>query len=201
MSQFQLVLASASKGRQMVLDKCALAYQKKPADVDETALEGESAIDLVQRLSILKAQTIAQSLNGSFLVIGSDQVGLVDQTILTKPLNHEKATEYLRLCRNREIHYFTGLCLYDVAAQSYEYVLDTSVVQMANYSDADIERYLQEQKPYFCAGALQVEGVGISFIKNIQAKDPNTLIGLPLIDLQHLLEKKQLHLLDFVAQK
>ena len=60
-------------------------------------------------------------------------------------------------------------------------------VRFRDYSDAQIERYLEREQPYDCAGSARCEGLGIALIAQMRGDDPNALIGLPLIALTEML--------------
>jgi septum formation protein len=47
--------------------------------------------------------------------------------------------------------------------------------------DEEIERYLQLEQPYDCAGSAKCETLGIALLDAIDSDDPTALVGLPLI--------------------
>ena len=53
--------------------------------------------------------------------------------------------------------------------------------------NSEIENYLLKEQPYQCAGAFKSEGLGITLLEKLYGRDPNTLIGLPLISLIKML--------------
>ncbi|HBK57605.1 MAG TPA: septum formation inhibitor Maf, partial [Xanthomonadales bacterium] len=55
--------------------------------------------------------------------------------------------------------------------------------------DAEIERYLDREPAYDCAGGFKCEGLGIALFDAIDSQDPTGLIGLPLIGLSALLRR------------
>ena len=79
----QLVLASTSPFRKSILEKLGIPFDCHAPEVDETPQPGETPTQLVERLSIAKAQAIATHLQQG-LVIGSDQVAVIDDEILGK---------------------------------------------------------------------------------------------------------------------
>jgi septum formation protein len=68
-------------------------------------------------------------------------------------------------------------------------------VNFRELTDDEIERYLQKEQPYHCAGSAKSEGLGIALIQRIQGDDPNALIGLPLIALIDMLKKQGVKIL------
>ncbi len=85
----ELILASTSPWRRMLLEKLGLPFECAAPDVDETPLPEESARQLVARLAQAKAQSLA-SRYPHHLIIGSDQVCVLDGEITGKPHTEEK---------------------------------------------------------------------------------------------------------------
>lgn len=186
MTHPSLILGSSSPARLALLQRLQIPFTQMSPDVDETALPGEKAEDLVLRLAKAKACAIP---NTDALIIGCDQVGVLDNTILCKPLTHEKAAQQLRLMSNQRIRFLTGLCLLDTRNNHYQLALETYDVYFRSLSDEMIEAYLQKEKPLHCAGSFQAEGLGITLISKFQGDDYTALIGLPLIRLVDMLSK------------
>ena len=185
----QLVLASTSVFRKTLLQKLGLRFECTAPNVDETALSGESAQQLVQRLALAKAQAVAKQYPQA-LIIGSDQVALQDQTIIGKPLTHKRAVAQLQHASGRSVTFYTGLCLYNAPTNTHETLCEPFKVHFRSLSDTQIERYLQAEQPYQCAGSFKSEGMGISLFRKLEGDDPNALVGLPLIRLVELLQRQ-----------
>src|SRR6478736_3364410 len=105
-----ILLASSSLYRRAILAKLGLAFDWASPDIDESALEDESPDALVQRLSLEKAEALA-SANLDKLIIGSDQVAVLGNSILGKPHTHERAFEQLSTASGQTVIFKTGLCL------------------------------------------------------------------------------------------
>lgn len=188
MSQ-QLVLASTSPFRKQLLEKLHLQFETAKPDVDETALDNESAIELVERLAIAKAQAITP-LYDNALVIGSDQVCVNENKILGKPGNYENAFAQLQAASGKRITFYTGLALVNSATGTVQSLVEPFHVQFRVLSEQMISNYLNTEQPYNCAGSFKSEGYGIALFDALEGKDPNSLIGLPLISLINMLEKE-----------
>ena len=91
----RLVLASSSPYRRELLARLRLDFTTHSPDIDESALPGESAIQLSLRLASAKATAVANRF-GDALIIGSDQVALLEGRILGKPGNYAAAAAQLR---------------------------------------------------------------------------------------------------------
>lgn len=158
-------------------------------NIDETALNGETPIELVERLAIAKAQEIAKT-NPNALIIGSDQVALHGQEIVGKPHTHERAVEQLKTASGKKIELYTGLALVNSETGTIQSEIVPFSVHFKQLSDSTIERYLQKEKPYNCAGSVRSEGLGVALFEKFEGDDPNALIGLPLIRLVAMLENQ-----------
>lgn len=187
MENYQLVLASTSPFRQQLLEKLSLPFRTQSPICDETPLPGESPQDLVLRLAQTKAESC--SLTQPSLVIGSDQVCVIDGEIVGKPLSREQAIQQLLSQSGKSIDFYTGLAVFNSQTGQTLSKLDTFRVHFRQLSQAQIEYYVDVEQPFYCAGSFKSEGLGIALFERLEGKDPNTLIGLPLIDLVDILEK------------
>ncbi len=190
----KLVLASTSRYRKSLLEKLGLPFETFAPEVDESPYPGESPAALVSRLSRAKAEAVAAVLENA-LVIGSDQLAVVDGEVLGKPGTEEKACAQLALLSGREVTFLTGLCLASAGASADEaprevgFTLVETPVRFRSLSSKQIEDYVAREQPLDCAGAFKSEGLGIALFERIGGEDPNALIGLPLIALCGMLEQ------------
>ncbi|MCW8874601.1 MAG: Maf family nucleotide pyrophosphatase [Gammaproteobacteria bacterium] len=187
-AQPQIVLASTSPFRRELLSRLCIPFEIVSPAVDESQLPGETPEVMVQRLSEAKARAGAAQFPRA-LVIGSDQVAVVDDEVLGKPGDHELARAQLQKLSGRTVSFLTGLCLYNAANGIAETRLVPFRVRFRTLDEARIERYLQREQPYNCAGSFKSEGLGITLFKAMEGDDPTSLIGLPLITLTGLLAK------------
>jgi len=184
----KVVLASSSPYRKEVLARFGLAFQVQSPDIDETRLDGESATALVERLSIAKARTIADTLNHG-LVIGSDQVCVLGDQILGKPRDHSDAVQQLTNASGREALLHNGLAVIDAeSGKTLSKIVSVRVVYR-ELQLAEIERYLKADQPYQCCGSLKVESLGIALLSSIESDDPNAITGMPVIALLSMLRE------------
>ncbi len=188
-----LVLASTSPYRRLLLERLTAKFICDPSQVDESSQPHERADDLAKRLALSKAQAVAARHPNS-LVIGSDQVAVFDGTILGKPRNHARAAAQLTMVSGRRVSFYTAVCVLDTRSQQRHEHQDITYVRYRLLNATEIERYLQVEQPYDCAGSFKSEGLGISLLDAIESDDPTALIGLPLIGLCRLLRDCGLHL-------
>lgn len=189
----QLILASTSRYRKALLEKLALPFECAAPEVDESPLPGEPAEVLVARLALAKASAIADRFDQG-LIIGSDQVCVCDGQILGKPGTVEKAVAQLMAAQGRSVTFHTGLCVLDAASGRAEQLVEPFTVHFRTLDEAALRRYVEAELPLDCAGSFKCEGMGIVLFKGLEGRDPNALIGLPLIGLIELLARHGLTL-------
>nr|WP_278990877.1 nucleoside triphosphate pyrophosphatase [Plesiomonas shigelloides] len=184
--QPKLILASTSPFRKQLLEKLGIPFQCANPDIDETARPDESAEQLVVRLAQEKARAVA-TLYPEHLIIGSDQVCVLNGHITGKPLTVERAEEQLSLASGQCITFYTGLCLYDSRSGQYQSHCEPFHVHFRSLSAAEIHAYVAKEQPLWCAGSFKCEGLGITLFERLEGDDHNALIGLPLIRLNQML--------------
>ena len=194
----QLVLASTSPYRRELLARLGVPFEVAAPDVDETPLPGESPDDTAQRLSILKARAVAEKLPDA-LIIGSDQVALLEGRQLGKPGSHENAVEQLRSMRAKTLEFHTALTLLNARTGRAQTANVPVRLVMRDYTDAQIDAYLRKDQPYNCCGSARSESLGIALIARYETEDPNALVGLPLIKLTEMLANEGLDVLTWPA--
>ena len=180
-----LILASSSSYRKSLLQRLNIEFSCSSPDVDESALAGEPATALAERLALVKAQTVASQFPNT-VVVGADQVAELNGTILGKPGNHQQAVKQLTAQAGKRVLFHSGLAIVRIQADGemqQHSLINTTEVTFRPLSQKQIEQYLLTEQPYDCAGSFKAEGLGISLFTSIKSNDPTSLIGLPLIDL------------------
>ncbi len=186
MKEQTLILASSSKYRRELLERLHLPFSVYSPDVDETPNIGESPIQLVNRLSHLKARFISEKHPNAW-VIGSDQVADFHGAAIGKPLTHERALAQLQLMQGQTVVFRTGMCLMQKDSNTTLYTNVDTEVTFREFDEATLENYLRTEQPYDCAGSAKAEGLGIALLSAIKSNDPTAIIGLPLIELSGFL--------------
>ncbi|MGR6874956.1 Maf family protein [Pseudomonas sp. HK3] len=190
----RLVLGSSSPYRKVLLEKLDLSFDCDSPDIDETPLKDEQPKDMVARLAKAKAQAIAQR-HPQSIIIASDQCATLDGHIIGKPGNHEGAIEQLKNASGRTVTFYTSLCVFNAGTNQYKETVEPFYVYFKELTDGQIENYLKKEEPYNCAGSFKSEGLGISLFERLEGNDPNTLIGLPLIQLIKMLGEFGVHVI------
>ncbi|TLX21806.1 Maf family protein [Thermomonas fusca] len=176
----QLTLASTSRYRRELLERLRLPFAVARPEVEETALPGETPLALATRLAKAKAQAVARTLAGDGWALGSDQVADLDGRPLGKPGGRDGAIAQLRAMSGGVVRFHTALCLAHPDGRALA-AIDLTGVRFRALADAEIERYVDAEQPFDCAGSFKSEGLGICLFESIDNRDPTALIGLPLI--------------------
>ena len=175
-----LVLASTSVHRRQLLERLGLPFECAAPGVDEAPLAGESPAALAARLARAKALAVARERHDA-IVIGSDQVALRGEQVLGKPGDAERCRAQLAASSGCELTFLTAVCVVAAGgAPTFEHI-DRTIVQMRVLDDAEIARYVAQDRPWDCAGGFKAESLGIALASRIETVDPTALTGLPLI--------------------
>lgn len=175
-----IVLASSSQYRRGLLDRFLDEYQAISPDVDESNPEGLAPDALVTRLARQKAEAVSANARDA-LIIGADQVAVLDDRILGKPGNHQQAVEQLMAASGQAMRFLTAVCILDPVSRSRFEHTDITTVRFREYDRRLAESYLRHDQPYDCAGSFKLEGAGFVLFEAVNTDDPTALIGLPMI--------------------
>lgn len=189
----QLILASTSRYRAMLLERLQIPFETAAPDIDESALDGEHPAQTAERLSAEKARIIAAR-HATGLIIGSDQVAYMGNQSFGKPGTAERAIEQLRQMRGQTVTFHTGIALINARTGHCQIRGVPTHVRFRALTDSEIERYVAREMPIDCAGAAKVESLGITLLEALSGDDPTALIGLPLIALSDMLRAEGIEL-------
>jgi MAF protein len=182
-----LVLASSSPYRRELLSRLRRPFEWAAPSIDESRQAGEPAEQLVRRLAREKAAALAGQF-AAHLIIGSDQVAVLDGQVLGKPHDFPRAHAQLSAASGKSVTFLTGLALLDSRSGACQVDCIPYTVHFRTLDAEQITRYLQAEEPYDCAGSFKAEGLGISLFRRTEGSDVNSLIGLPLIRLVEMLD-------------
>jgi septum formation protein len=182
-----LILASSSPYRRDLLQKLRIPFTCIKPEVDETPLQNEAPEQTALRLAQDKARKVAIDYPEA-LIIGCDQVATFEGLQIGKPMTHANAFKQLQMMRGKTVIFHSALCLFNAKTGHMQADNIPYAVTFRQLTDAQIERYLQLEQPYDCAGSAKSEGLGIAVIEKMTGDDPNALVGLPLIQLVTMLQ-------------
>jgi len=187
-NQATLILASASRYRKSQLLQLVNNFECIPAEIDETALPGEVAADMVERLALAKAHEIAANRHDA-IVLGSDQAAVLGDRILGKPGNVENARRQLAQCSGNSVSFETAVALVQHSTGLEKLTRVTTLVEFRTLSAEEISRYVARDNPVDCAGSFKIESAGSSLFEKVVSEDPTALVGLPLIATARMLRQ------------
>lgn len=207
-SNIEFVLASSSKYKIEVFKKLNIPFSTLSPDVDESPLINEKADELVLRLAQTKAETAlamarqTQSVGkysqaSATYYIGVDQVATFDGQIIGKSHCLENAIVQLSCFAEQSVTFQTGISL--VSSNNVIHsCLEPFEVKFKKLTQKQIKNYLVSEQPFDCAGSFKCEGQGILLFENLNGRDINSLVGMPLIAFQELCLKFDIDLFDLI---
>ena len=184
--QRPLVLGSTSRYRHELLARLNVPFVVAAPEVDETPLAEETPRDLALRLAVAKARAVARQ-HPQAVVIGSDQVADLDGRPLGKSGGRAAAIAQLSGMSGRVVDFHTAVCLR--RGDDEQLAVDLTRVRFRSLATDGIERYVDAEQPWDCAGSFKCEGLGIALFEAIESRDPTALVGLPLIALSGMLRQ------------
>jgi len=187
MKVHNLVLASSSEYRKILLKKLQLNFISASPNINEAALTNENPADQALRLAHCKAKALAIAYP-NHLIIASDQVAIIGNMQLHKPGNKKTAIQQLQQSSGKCVKFYTSICILDTHSNTYKSDIEISSVYFKTLTDQQIKNYVLFEQPFNCAGSFKSEGLGIALFERIESDDPNALIGLPIIKLINLLK-------------
>lgn len=182
----KIVLASTSPYRRELFARFGLPFSQLAPGVDECPLAGEPPAALATRLSEAKARALAHCCPDA-LIIGSDQTAVCGGLALGKPGNFAAARVQLQRLSGQTAHFYTAVTVLNATSGKAASRTAITEVVFRTLAPTEIDRYLEREQPYDCAGSFKAEGLGIALFKALRSDDPTALIGLPLIQLRELL--------------
>ena len=176
---YKLTLASTSSSRRQLLQQIGLTFDCCSPDADETVIASETHRQRALRLSHLKATSITP-MQPDHWILGSDQVASCDGQLLRKPLSKENALRQLQLSRGKWVNFYTAFTLHSQQT-TFSELIEARLRFRADSTDAELMRYIDIDEPIYCAGSFKTESLGPLLFDEINASDPTSIQGLPLI--------------------
>jgi septum formation protein len=182
----EIVLASTSTYRRVLLDRLGLPFRCLSPRCDEESEKGQEsdARRLAERLALAKAASL-QADEPDAVIIGCDQLVSLHDRIFGKPGTVARAIEHLSTMAGRTHQLFTALVV--VYRERIIHHTDVTTLRMRSLSQAAIERYVAADQPLDCAGSYKLESQGITLFDRIETDDHTAITGLPLLALVSIL--------------
>lgn len=175
-----IFLASSSQYRRGLLDRFLDEYEAVTPNVDETNEDGLPPQELASHLARKKAEAVSTTARQA-LIIGADQLAVLEDRVLGKPGDHQRAVEQLLAASGKTVTFLTAVCILDPVGRTRHEHVDKTTVRFRDFDRRLVEVYLRHDEPYDCAGSFKIEGAGFVLFESVDADDPTALIGLPMI--------------------
>jgi septum formation protein len=175
-----IFLASSSLYRRGLLDRFLDEYEAVSPNVDETNEDGLEPRELASHLARKKAEAVSTNARQA-LIIGADQLAVLEDRVLGKPGNHQRAVEQLLAASGKTVTFLTAVCILDPVGRTRHEHVDKTTVRFRQFDRRLAEIYLRHDEPYDCAGSFKIEGAGFVLFESVDTDDPTALIGLPMI--------------------
>jgi septum formation protein len=183
-----LILASTSPYRQSLLARLGIPFSCHAPQVDESPLAGETTVEQTRRLALAKAENVAATFPGDF-VVGSDQLAEIAGVSIGKPGNEEKAIEQLMRFSGHTINFHTSVSLVCKNSSHHQLMTVKTEIQFRHFDEKEARSYVELDRPLDCAGAIRSEAAGPVLLRAMHSSDPTAIIGLPLIALSEMLRQ------------
>lgn len=181
-----IILASTSPYRRALLGRLGLPFDCVAPPIDEEALKDPALAPraLAEALAAAKADSVAAT-HPDAIVIGSDQLVSCDGRILGKPGDADRAVGQLLALSGRSHLLITAMAVR--AGGRLHRHTDLTTLAMRRLGRPEIERYVEADRPFDCAGGYKLEARGIVLFESIESADHTAITGLPLIGLTTIL--------------
>jgi septum formation protein len=186
-----LILASSSPRRQELIHSLRLPVRIQVSHVDETVASEMAPIEIVEVLSLRKAQAVAEALLSDMpegIIIGSDTIVVCDDQVLGKPIDDEDAARMLKLLQGRKHQVFSGVACIDLISGERKVGHRMTEVKMRALTPQQIISYVGSGEPHDKAGAYAIQGLGATIVESIHGCYFN-VVGLPLSLLSQMLDE------------
>jgi septum formation protein len=180
----QIVLASASARRKILLEQMGVVFDVVAVDVDETPQIQEPPLLYVKRLAELKARTGFKKIKNNLPVLGADTSVVFENQILGKPRDVQHAVEMLMLLSGKAHHVMTAVTM--VNKDRLLSCVSTTEVFFDEITPTQALAYWQTGEPVDKAGAYAIQGLAAMWIKEIKGSYSGVM-GLPLYETAQLL--------------
>ncbi len=181
-----IILASKSASRQAMLRDAGVAFEARPAALDERAVEARMGNAPPAAIALALAEAKALALDGvgdgdGALVLGSDSLVVVDGRRFDKPRDRAEATEHLRFFSGRTMDLHAAAALARDGAVLWRHA-SLARLRVRALSDSFIASYLDAEWPAVgaCVGVFRIEGLGVQLFEAIEG-DHFTVLGMPLL--------------------
>ena len=190
-----IILASGSESRKLMLEEAGIAFDVIISPTDEDLIKNKISSlpysEQVVHLAKAKAEPVSEE-NTESIVIGGDQMCVLNDNLLHKPGSRDKAIESLKLLANQKHFQHSGVCIYKNNECLWEYS-ETVELKMHDFTEKEIINYVDIENPINAAGAYKFESLGCNLFSYVNGSS-HTVRGMPLLPLLNAL--RDLNIID-----
>jgi septum formation protein len=190
-----IILASGSESRKLMLEEAGIAFDVIISPTDEDLIKNKISSlpysEQVVHLAKAKAEPVSEE-NTESIVIGGDQMCVLNDNLLHKPGSRDKAIESLKLLANQKHFQHSGVCIYKNNECLWEYS-ETVELKMHDLTEKEIINYVDIENPINAAGAYKFESLGCNLFSYVNGSS-HTVRGMPLLPLLNAL--RDLNIID-----
>ena len=187
----KIVLASTSKYKKEILDRCRIKHISiKP--LCEEISNKTNPYEYVCELALNKAKSIKEECD---IVIGLDTITLIDNKIIEKPKDIDEARNNLINSSNNIVKVITGICIINNNTNEVVNEYDETIISFKEINNKDIEFYLKYEEEYMYSSGFILENIASNFIKNINGSYYN-ILGAPVDKIYSILNNMNIYLSD-----
>ena len=183
-----IILASGSESRKLMLEEAGIPFDVIISPTDEDLIKNKISSlpysEQVVHLAKAKAQPVSEE-NTESIVIGGDQMCVLNDNLLHKPGSRDKAIESLKLLANQKHFQHSGVCIYKNNECLWEYS-ETVELKMHDLTEKEIINYVDIENPINAAGAYKFESLGCNLFSYVNGSS-HTVRGMPLLPLLNAL--------------
>ena len=183
-----IILASGSESRKLMLEEAGIAFDVIISPTDEDLIKNKISSlpysEQVVHLAKAKAEPVSEE-NTESIVIGGDQMCVLNDNLLHKPGSRDKAIESLKLLANQKHFQHSGVCIYKNNECLWEYS-ETVELKMHDLTEKEIINYVDIENPINAAGAYKFESLGCNLFSYVNGSS-HTVRGMPLLPLLNAL--------------
>lgn len=176
LAELEIVLASEARWRSDILTRLGIRHRCQAHQYDEPAFSGNSLVAFVRETALEKAVSISDSYPDS-LIISADQLISLDDEVFYKSGTREGAIQQLLKLNGRSHQLICAVAVLFNGKRMVRH--EEANLTMRQLSTAEIERYVDLDQPWDCAGSYKIEHLGASLFESVSVNDPTTIIGLP----------------------
>jgi septum formation protein len=184
----EIILASASPRRKLLLEKAGYKFRVSPPDVDEEAFETDiDSVEYAKKLALEKAKNVAARFPDA-IVIGSDTVVDFEGEIIGKAADAAHAEEITRKLFSRPHKVITGVAIIRQSKGIEILESDTTTVYPKSLTEKQIQGHIEGGLWEGKAGAYGIQETGDEFVERIEGSLTNVM-GFPMELVERLLAR------------